>query len=80
MAKCVQMDANLMRTANSQDSEVDSNSRLTGHNFVCYPVIPFLVISKILNQHSRKWNNEREQKGIKMNVWMPPTMPNKWNQ
>lgn len=79
-AKYVQMDASLRRTLNSQDCEVDLNSRLIGHNFVFCPMIPFLVMNKIVIQHGRKWNHERELKGLKMNAWMSPTMPNKQNQ
>lgn len=79
-AKCVHMDASVMGTANSQDSELGSNNRLIGHNVVFYPMVLILGMNKAFDQHSRKWNHKRGQKGIKRNVWMPLAMTNKWNQ
>ena len=76
-AKCVHMDASVMGTANSQDSELGSNNRLIGHNVVFYPMVLIPGVNKAFDQHSKKWNHKRGQKGIKRNVWMPLVMTKK---
>lgn len=53
-AKLVQIDASLVRTANSPDSEVGLNNRLIGAITVLYPVILFLVTHSTFSQHNTK--------------------------
>ena len=66
-----------MGTANSQDSELGSNNRLIGHNVVFYPMVLIPGVNKAFDQHSKKWNHKRKEKGIKRNVWMPLVMTKK---